>query len=164
MKYSLSPRKILRYFPRAQVIFHSISRLESQYRHSHVANPGLALVVEYTEVTAVSGNVDIVVAVELIASLEAVLAAMLTCSQSNIHSHGHKFNHQSLHPSFQHPSIDSSIHPSIHSFKIAYFFLQSYFGPLLKQNCKSVFFLTYFFCNFCCCNTSYYYRTPEIIC
>jgi hypothetical protein len=33
--------------------------------------------------SAVSGNVDIAVAVELIASVEAVLAAMLTCSQSN---------------------------------------------------------------------------------
>ena len=70
-------------------INNNISRLESQYRPSHLANHGLALVVAYAEVTAVSGNVDIAVAVELIASVEAVLAAMLTCSQSNIHSHGH---------------------------------------------------------------------------
>ena len=85
MKYSLSQRD----FPRAQAIFHSIFRLESQYRHSHLAKNGPALAVGYAEVTAVSGNVDIAVAVELIASVEAVLAAMLTCSQSNIHSHSH---------------------------------------------------------------------------
>ena len=41
------------------------------------------------EVTAVSGNVDIALAVELIASVEAVLAAMLTCRQNNIRSHSH---------------------------------------------------------------------------
>ena len=76
-------------FPRAQAIFHSISRLESQYRHSHLANNGLALSVAYAEVTAVYGSVDIALAVQLIASAEAVLAAMLTCSQSNIRSHSH---------------------------------------------------------------------------
>ena len=59
MKYSLSPRD----FPRAQIIFHSISRLESQYRHSHLANNGHALAVAYAEVIAVSGNVDIALAV-----------------------------------------------------------------------------------------------------
>ena len=59
MKYSLSPRN----FPRAQAIFHSISRLESKYRYSHLANNGPALAVAYAEVTAVSGNVDIAVAV-----------------------------------------------------------------------------------------------------
>ena len=85
MKYSLSPREI----PRAKAIFQSISRLESQYRHSHLANNGPALAVAYAEVTAVSGNLDIAVAVELIASVETVLAAMLTCSQSNIRSHSH---------------------------------------------------------------------------
>ena len=62
----------------------STSQLESQYRHSHIAKVGPALTVAYAEVTTVSGNVDIDVAVELIASVEAVLAAMLTCSQSNI--------------------------------------------------------------------------------
>ena len=85
MKYSLRPRD----FPKAQTIFHSISRLESQYRHSNLANNGPALAVVYAEVTAVSGNVDIAVAVELIASVEAVLAAMFTCSQRNIRSHSH---------------------------------------------------------------------------
>jgi len=54
-----------------------------------LANNGPALAVAYAEVTAVSGNVDIAVAVELIASVETVLAAMLTCSQSNIRSHSH---------------------------------------------------------------------------
>ena len=91
MKYSLSPRD----FPRAQAIFHSISRLESQYRHSHLANNGPALAVAYAEVTAVSGNVDIAIAVELIASVEAVLATMLTCIQSNIRSHCPYFKHPS---------------------------------------------------------------------
>ena len=62
----------LRDFPRAQAIFHSISRLESQYRHSHLANNGPALAVAYAEVTAVSGNIDIAVGVELIAYVEAV--------------------------------------------------------------------------------------------
>ena len=85
MKYSLSPRD----FPRAQAIVHSISQIESQYRHSHLANNGPALAVAYAEVSSVSGNVDTAVAVELIASVEAVLAAMLTCSQSNIRSHSH---------------------------------------------------------------------------
>ena len=76
-------------FPQAQAIFHSISRLESQYRHSHLANHGPALVVAYAEVTALSGNIDIAVAVKLIASVEAVLAAMLTCTQCHICSHSH---------------------------------------------------------------------------
>ena len=74
---------------RVQAIFHSISQLESQYRHSHLANNGPVLAVAYAEVTAVSGNVDIAVAIELIASVETVLAAMLTCSQSNLRSHSH---------------------------------------------------------------------------
>ena len=76
-------------FPRAQAILHSISQRESQYRHSHLANHVHAFVVLYAEVTAVSGNVDIDVAVELNASVEAISAAMLTCNQSNICSHSH---------------------------------------------------------------------------
>ena len=74
-------------FLRGLAIFHSISWLKSQYRCSHLANHGPALEVAYAEVTVVSENVDIAVAVELIASVEAVLAAMLSCSQSNICSH-----------------------------------------------------------------------------
>ena len=50
---------------------------------------GPALAIADAEVTAVSGNVNITVAVELIASVETVIAAMLTCSQSNIRSHSH---------------------------------------------------------------------------
>ena len=76
-------------FPRDQAIFHSKSQLESQYKHSHLDNNGPALAIAYAEVTAVSGNVDIAIAVELIASVEAVLAAILTCSQSNIHNNSH---------------------------------------------------------------------------
>ena len=76
-------------FPRDQAIFHSKSQLESQYKHSHLANNGTALAIAYTEVIAVSVNVDNATAVELIASVEAVLAAMLTCSQSTIQSHSH---------------------------------------------------------------------------
>ena len=44
-------------FPRAQAILHSISRLKSQYRHSHLAYNRPALAVAYAEVTAVSGKV-----------------------------------------------------------------------------------------------------------
>ena len=49
--------------PRAQAIFHSISRLESQYRHSPLAYDGPALAVAYAEVTEVSGNVYIAISV-----------------------------------------------------------------------------------------------------
>ena len=77
------------------------------------------LLVANAKVTLVSYNVFIAIAVEFIASVEAVLAAMLTCSQSNIHSHSHYFNHPSLHSSIHRQSIDSSIHPSIHPSKIA---------------------------------------------
>ena len=85
VKYILSPRD----FQRAQAIFHSISRLESQYGLSHLANNGPALAEAYAEVTAVSGILDIAVAIELIASVETVLAAMMTCSRSNIRSHSY---------------------------------------------------------------------------
>ena len=102
-------------FPGVKVIFHSISRLASLYRHSHLANNGPASAVAYFELTAVSDNVNIALAVELIDSVEAVLAAMLTCSQSNIRSHSHYFNHPFLHPSIInqliHPFIPPSIHP-----------------------------------------------------
>ena len=81
MKYSLSPG--------AHAIFHSISQLKSQYRRSHLAIDGPAAAVACAAVTAVSGNVDIGVAVELVASVEAVLAAMLTCSRSKSLSHSH---------------------------------------------------------------------------
>ena len=73
-------------FPRAEAILHSISQLESQYRHSHLPNNGPAAAVAYAEVAA---NEDPAVAVELIASVEAVLAAMLTCSYGNSRSHSH---------------------------------------------------------------------------
>ena len=64
MKYSLSPREILRAEPEGfQAIFHSISRLESQYRHSHLANNGPAAAIAYAAVTEVAGNVDPAVAV-----------------------------------------------------------------------------------------------------
>ena len=84
MEYSLSLREIPREepkgFPKGSAYVSQYIRLESQYRHSHLANNGPALAVAYAEVTAVSGNVDIAVAVELIDSVETVLAAMLTCS------------------------------------------------------------------------------------
>ena len=44
-------------FPRAQAIFPSISRLESQYRHSHLPNNGSTAAVAYAAVTAVAANV-----------------------------------------------------------------------------------------------------------
>ena len=117
MKYSLSPRD----FSKAHAIFYSISRLELKYRHSHLANNGPAAVVAHAAVTAVAGNLNIAVAVKWIASVEAVLAAMLTCSHSTSHSHSHYINHPSIHPSVYHPFIDSSIHPSIQPSKIAFF-------------------------------------------
>ena len=43
----------------------------------------------YAAVTAKADNVDAAVAVELDASVEEVLAAMLTCGHSNSHSHSH---------------------------------------------------------------------------
>ena len=76
-------------FPRAHAIFHSISQLKSPYRDSYIANNEPALSVAYAEVTAVSCNVYNDLAVELIASLEAVLAAMSTCRKSDIRSHIH---------------------------------------------------------------------------
>ena len=67
MKYSLSPRNSRgqspRDFPMAQAIFHSISQLESQYRHSHLPNNGPAAAVAYAAVTAVAANIDPAVAV-----------------------------------------------------------------------------------------------------
>ena len=61
MKYSLSPRD----FPRAQAIFHRISRLESQYRHSQLPNNGSAAAVVVDAVLAVVAcNLKIPVAVE----------------------------------------------------------------------------------------------------
>jgi hypothetical protein len=47
----------------AQAIFHSISQLESQYRHSHLPNNGPAAAVAYAAVTAVAANIDPAVAV-----------------------------------------------------------------------------------------------------
>ena len=93
MKYSRSPRD----FSRAEAIFQSISRLEPQYRHSHLPNngPAVILIVAYAAVNAVCANVDPAVAAELIPSTEAVLAAMLTCSHRSSRSHSHYFNHTS---------------------------------------------------------------------
>ena len=68
MKYSLSPR--------AQALFQSISRLESQYRHSHLPNNGSTATAAYAAVT----TVDPAVPLELIASVEEIIAAMLTQS------------------------------------------------------------------------------------
>ena len=93
MKYSLSPREIPRAEPKG---FPEGSGYISQYIPTRVTIQTFsfsynrpALAVAYADVTAVSGNVDIAVAVELIASVDTVLASMLTCSQSNIRSHGH---------------------------------------------------------------------------
>ena len=74
-------------FPRAQAIFHSISWIKSQYRHSHLPNDEHAAAVVYNVVTAVAANVDAAVAVDLIASVERVISAMLTHRHSNSSSH-----------------------------------------------------------------------------
>ena len=63
MKNSLSPREILR----AQAIFHRIFRLKSQYRHSQLPNNGSAAAVAVDALFAVAANVNLAVAVELIA-------------------------------------------------------------------------------------------------
>ena len=71
MKYSLSPREIPRDFPRAQAIFHCISRLESQHRHSQLPNNGSsAAVVVYAVIAVVACNLNLAVSVELVASVE----------------------------------------------------------------------------------------------
>ena len=62
---------------------------QDHHRHYHLANNEPAAAVAYAAVNAVAGNVDIAIAVELIASVEFVLAAMLTCSYSNSCSHSH---------------------------------------------------------------------------
>ena len=79
----------MRDFPRAKAIFPSISRLGSQYRHSHLPNNASAAAVSYNAITVVAANVDIAIAVEFFALLEEVLAEMLTRSHSNSHSHNH---------------------------------------------------------------------------
>ena len=71
MKCSLSTREIQRDFPRAQAIFHRISRLESQYRHSQLPNNGYsAAVAVYAVIAVVACNLNLAVAVELVASVE----------------------------------------------------------------------------------------------
>ena len=62
MKYSLSPR--------VQAIFHHISQLESQYRHSHLPNIESAATVAKATVTSVPANVDPAVALEIIVFVE----------------------------------------------------------------------------------------------
>ena len=55
----------LRDFPRAQAIFHRVSRLESQYRHSQLPNNGsAAAVVEDAVIVVVACNLNLSVAVE----------------------------------------------------------------------------------------------------
>ena len=106
----------------------------------------------------------IVVAVELITSVEALVAAMLTCSQSNIRSHSHQFNYLSLHTFIHHPSIDASIHPSIHPYKIQVFFARIMLPTSeAKLQILYVFFNHQFF-GIIFFFTFYSYRTPEMGC
>ena len=87
MNYSLSLREVQRAEPQGfpEDIFHCIPRLQSQYRHSHSPNNGSAAAVAKAAVTAVAANVDPAVAGEIIASVEDILASMLT--HTCIHSH-----------------------------------------------------------------------------
>ena len=55
-----------------------LSRLESQNRHFHIPKNGFAAAVAYAAVAAVAANKDPALAVKLIASVEEVLAAMVT--------------------------------------------------------------------------------------
>ena len=70
-------------------VFDSISWRESQYKHSHLPNNWSAAAVAYAAVTAVTVKVNPAIAVEWIASVEEVLAKMLTLSHSNSHSQRH---------------------------------------------------------------------------
>ena len=88
MKYSLSLTEVLRDFTRAQAIFYTISRLEAQYRYYNLPSNGFAAAVAYAAVTVVVDE-DPALAVELIASVEEVLAVKVTCSHSNSQSHSH---------------------------------------------------------------------------
>ena len=63
----------------------SISLLSSQYRHSYLPNNGFTAAVAYAAVTAVTDNID--AAVKLIASLEDIIAAMMTHSHCNSYCH-----------------------------------------------------------------------------
>ena len=67
----------------------------------------------------VTAKIDAALPFEIIASLEEMIAAMMTQSHCNSHSHSHYFNHPSLHPSI-HPSIHLAIHwwfdPYVHPF------------------------------------------------
>ena len=65
----------------AQAIFHNISRLE--YIHSHLSKSGSAAAMAYAALTVVADNVDLAVAVELIPSIEAILPARLSHSNSH---------------------------------------------------------------------------------
>ena len=60
--YSLSPWEIPQDFPRAQAIFHRISRLESQYRHSQLPNNGstAAVAVDTTTTTTTRGLLQVI--------------------------------------------------------------------------------------------------------
>ena len=89
MKYSLSLTEVLRDFTWAQAIFYTISRLEAQYRYYNLPSNGFAAAVAYAAVTVVAVDEDPALAVELIASVEEVLAVMVTCSHSNSQSHSH---------------------------------------------------------------------------
>ena len=84
-----SQRRSLRDFPRAQAIFPSIYRLESRYRHSHLPNNGSTAAVAFAAVTTVTVSIDAAVLFELIASLEEIIAAMMTHSHCNCQSHNH---------------------------------------------------------------------------
>ena len=67
----------------------SRSHLQSQYRHSHLPNNELIAAVEYAAVTAVAANVYPNVPLEITASVEEIIAEMLTHNHCNSHNHCH---------------------------------------------------------------------------
>ena len=73
----------------AQAIFPYIFRHQSQYRHSHLHNSGSTVAVVYAALTAVTANIDAAVPLELIASLEDIIAGMMTHSHCNSQRHSH---------------------------------------------------------------------------
>ena len=84
-----SERRSSRDFTKAQAIFPSSSRLESQYRHIHLPNNGSNTALAYAAVAAVAFNIDADVPLELFFPLEEIIAAMLTHRHWNSHSHSH---------------------------------------------------------------------------
>ena len=58
---------------------------------------GSTAAVAHAAVTAVTAYIDAAVPLELFASLEEIIAVMMTHSHCNSHDHSNNFNHPSIH-------------------------------------------------------------------